>query len=123
MKKEVQFNVKKLVAGLDLPHLRNNGKWRDLRPGIEGPYAIAKLRLEFYAEQLRRLGATGPFIEGLFSELYWDAVQEMGLNQRARELATAKEFLEGLQSMRTSCTSQPPCAPECECAGHVDTAR
>jgi hypothetical protein len=56
---------------LDLPHLRDGGRWR-------GRNDLPRLRVNLYLMRLQSLGMSANEAKGIISDLYWDCYEEMG---------------------------------------------
>ena len=82
-KKKTAETVEQMVRRIDFPHLRDKtGKWltTGAAPALKPGFAFE--RLCFYARQLRELGMSDVDIACMFSDLYWDSVNEYKLNKR-----------------------------------------
>ena len=75
--------VEDLVAGIDFPHTRDGGQWRQKKPDRLDESASTFQRACHYARQLRVLGMSDVEIQTLLSDLYWDATTEVELNREA----------------------------------------
>ena len=75
-----------LVNGIDFPHLRDGGRWRQ---ESQLGQTFSFNRACMYAARLRALGMGDAEISCLLSDLYWDAATEAGLNAAAKSGATA----------------------------------
>jgi hypothetical protein len=80
-RKRSSIDVKTLVRNIDFPHTRRGGKWLARGSAPRNELGFSFERLTFYATQLRELGMSDANIACMFSDLYWDAFSEFGLNK------------------------------------------
>lgn len=82
-KRTPKVSIYSLMASLDLPNLRDNGTWLQTGPAPQNRPGFCLERLVFYGEKLRDLGMSDTDIVGMFQDLYWDAVNEIRLKDKA----------------------------------------
>jgi hypothetical protein len=73
MSKLHYHDAKPVKAQIDLPHLRDGGKWRS-------PDGLPKRRMESYLGWLKAVGISDIDAKCMMSDLYWDCAQELALN-------------------------------------------